>query len=58
VGLQTARLRLRRWRDDDLATLARWNADPVVMRHMGRALQQVPFEELGITLWVHALDAK
>jgi RimJ/RimL family protein N-acetyltransferase len=29
-------LRLRRWRDEDLAMLGRWNADPVVMRHMGR----------------------
>jgi len=36
VELETARLRLRRWRDEDLPTLARWNADPVVMRHMGR----------------------
>ena len=36
MELETARLRLRRWRDDDLPTLARWNADPVVMRHMGR----------------------
>ena len=33
---ETARLRLRRWRDEDVSTLARWNADPVVMRHMGR----------------------
>ncbi|HEX4930001.1 MAG TPA: GNAT family N-acetyltransferase [Gaiellaceae bacterium] len=111
MELETERLRRRRWRDDDLPTLARWNADPIVMRHMGRgpmtleesaaALdryrrhwdehgfgvigaqrlvsictegnlesrrvmeklgfrlhEQVPFEELGITLWVHALDAK
>jgi RimJ/RimL family protein N-acetyltransferase len=36
VELETARLRLRRWRDEDLPALARWNADPVVMRHMGR----------------------
>ena len=36
MELETARLRLRRWRDEDLPTLARWNADPVVMRHMGR----------------------
>lgn len=36
MELETARLRLRRWRDDDLEVLARWNADPVVMRHMGR----------------------
>jgi RimJ/RimL family protein N-acetyltransferase len=34
--VETARLRLRRWRDDDLETIARWNADPFVMRHMGR----------------------
>ena len=36
MEVETARLRLRRWRDEDLPTLARWNADPVVMRHMGR----------------------
>ena len=36
MELETARLRLRRWRDEDLPTLAGWNADPVVMRHMGR----------------------
>jgi RimJ/RimL family protein N-acetyltransferase len=35
--LETERLRLRLWQDDDLDTLARWNADPFVMRHMGRA---------------------
>jgi RimJ/RimL family protein N-acetyltransferase len=34
--LETPRLRLRLWRDDDLETIARWNADAVVMRHMGR----------------------
>ena len=43
MELETARLRLRRWRDDDLPTLARWNADPVVMRHMGRG--PMTFEE-------------
>ena len=36
VVLETERLLLRRWRDDDLDTLARWNADPRFMRHMGR----------------------
>ena len=36
MELETARLRLRLWRDEDLPTLARWNADAVVMRHMGR----------------------
>jgi RimJ/RimL family protein N-acetyltransferase len=34
--LETARLRLRAWREEDLEPLARLNADPVVMRHMGR----------------------
>jgi RimJ/RimL family protein N-acetyltransferase len=34
--LETARLRLRAWREDDLEPLARLNADPVAMRHMGR----------------------
>ena len=32
----TERLRLRRWRDSDLATMAGWSADPRFMRHMGR----------------------
>jgi ribosomal-protein-alanine N-acetyltransferase len=34
--LETAHLRLRPWRDDDLESLARLNANPLVMRHMGR----------------------
>ncbi|HET9809431.1 MAG TPA: GNAT family N-acetyltransferase, partial [Candidatus Limnocylindria bacterium] len=34
--IETQRLRLRRWRDRDLAALARWNADTRFMRHMGR----------------------
>ena len=34
--LETPRLRLRLWQDEDLETIARWNADPFVMRHMGR----------------------
>jgi RimJ/RimL family protein N-acetyltransferase len=34
--LETARLRLRAWRDDDLEPLARLNADPLAMHHMGR----------------------
>ena len=36
MELETARLRLRLWREDDLPAVARWNADPAVMRHMGR----------------------
>jgi len=34
--LETARLRLRRWRSDDLDTLARWQSDAELMRHMGK----------------------
>ena len=32
--LETARLRLRRWREDDLETLFRWHNDPQLMKHM------------------------
>ena len=34
--LETPRLRLRRWRREDLETLVRWQEDPELMRHMGR----------------------
>jgi RimJ/RimL family protein N-acetyltransferase len=34
--LETPRLRLRRWRPDDLEALARWHVDPKLMRHMGK----------------------
>jgi RimJ/RimL family protein N-acetyltransferase len=34
--LETARLRLRAWRAEDLEPLARLNADPLAMRHMGQ----------------------
>jgi RimJ/RimL family protein N-acetyltransferase len=33
-GIETARLRLRRWRDDDLDELARLNRDPRVVRYL------------------------
>ena len=36
--LETPRLRLRRWRSDDLDVLARWHVDPELMRHMGKPL--------------------
>jgi RimJ/RimL family protein N-acetyltransferase len=32
--LETARLRLRRWRPDDAEALFRWHTDPELMRHM------------------------
>jgi RimJ/RimL family protein N-acetyltransferase len=34
--LETPRLRLRRWHPEDLDTLARWQTDPELMRHMGK----------------------
>jgi len=34
--LETSRLRLRRWRPDDLDALVRWQSDPVLMEHMGQ----------------------
>jgi RimJ/RimL family protein N-acetyltransferase len=36
LTLETDRLRLRPWCDADLEPLARLNADPLAMRHMGR----------------------
>jgi RimJ/RimL family protein N-acetyltransferase len=36
IVVQTGRLTLRRWREDDVATMARYNADPQVMRWIGR----------------------
>jgi RimJ/RimL family protein N-acetyltransferase len=36
LELETARLRLRRWRSDDLDAFARITADPEVMRYMLR----------------------
>ena len=38
--LQTNRLRLRPWRDDDLDALAAMNADPEVMRHFPKCLNR------------------
>ena len=35
-ALETPRLLLRRWRPDDLDTLARWQADSELMRYMGK----------------------
>lgn len=34
--LKTERLRLRRWRPEDLEALAAWNANPRLMEHMGK----------------------
>jgi RimJ/RimL family protein N-acetyltransferase len=40
IELDTARLRLRQWRDEDLAPFARLNADAEVMRHFPARLSR------------------
>lgn len=60
--LRTARLLLRRWREEDLAPFAALNADPVVMEHLPAPLTRAQsdalvarteacFEERGWGLW-------
>ena len=60
--LTTARLLLRRWRDDDLVPFAALNADPEVMEHFPAPLTreqsdamvgriEAAFEEHGYGLW-------
>ncbi|MEV6348408.1 GNAT family N-acetyltransferase [Actinoplanes sp. NPDC051851] len=47
--LQTERLALRQWRDDDLDALAAMNADPEVMRYiMDGAVRDRPQTEAGL----------
>jgi len=60
--LETERLRLRRWRDEDLGPFAAMNADPEVMEHFPAALTRAQsdllverieagFEANGFGLW-------
>ncbi len=63
VELETARLRLRQWREEDLDAYARICADPEVMRYMGggpltrdeteRRVEKIvrSWEERGFGLW-------
>lgn len=44
--LETARLRLRRWRDDDLDAFAALNADPEVMEHFPSPLDRAESDAL------------
>lgn len=44
--LETPRLRLRRWRDDDRAPFAALNADPVVMEHFPARLSRAESDAL------------
>ena len=63
LELRSRRLLLRRWRDDDVAPLARLNSDPEVMRHFPATVDaaesaelvrkaEAEFEERGYGLWV------
>lgn len=62
LALETSRLRLRSWREEDLEPFAALNADPEVMRHFPATLTreqsdafvatiQRGFEERGYGLW-------
>lgn len=62
IVIETPRLRLRHWRDEDLAPFAALNADPRVMRHYPAVLNRsesdavagrirARMEEQGIGLW-------
>ena len=65
--LRTARLLLRRWRDEDRAPFAALNADPVVMEHFPAVLTreqsdalvgriEAHFDEHGYGLWALEVD--
>ena len=65
--LRTARLLLRRWRDEDRAPFAAMNADPVVMEHFPSPLTrqesdalvdriEAHFDEHGYGLWAVEAD--
>jgi RimJ/RimL family protein N-acetyltransferase len=43
--IETERLRLRRWRDEELPILAAWNADPGMTHHFGRTRTQAETAE-------------
>ena len=51
--LQTARLRLRRWTQDDWAPFARINSDPEAMRHLPGTL-----DEARSFAWARRIDAE
>jgi len=50
VTLDTPRLRLRQWRDDDLAPFARMNADPRVMEHFPAPLERAASDAVALRL--------
>ena len=67
--IRTARLLLRRWREDDREPFAAMNADPEVMRHFPAALTReqsdalldrfdAAFDELGYGRWAVEADGE
>jgi RimJ/RimL family protein N-acetyltransferase len=67
--LSTARLLMRRWRDEDRAPFAAMNADPTVMRYYPRTMTreesdafvdriEARFDEHGYGLWAVELDGE
>ncbi len=54
--LTTPRLRLRPWRDDDLAPFADMGADPTVMRHMPGVLDRAASDALAERFRAHFRD--
>jgi RimJ/RimL family protein N-acetyltransferase len=49
--IETPRLRLRRWRRDDLEALARWHSNPAIMRHLGLGLLGREESERSLAHW-------
>ena len=56
VELETERLRLRPLRDDDLDVLARWAADPRVMRYIGRGPMTRDETKTALERWIAHWD--
>jgi RimJ/RimL family protein N-acetyltransferase len=56
--IETERLRLRRLRDDDRETVARWNADPEFTRHLGVGLLTRAQSDETFDRWQRHWDAK
>jgi len=53
VGIENARLLLRRWRDADRDPFARMNADPVVMEYFPAPLSKQESDRLADTIEAH-----
>ena len=56
IELDTPRLRLRTWRDDDLTAFAEMNADPEVMRHFPACMSREESDALAARIRQHFQD--